>query len=156
MPVKMPVFDINKQQGGLKIIELGGGQQTKSLRLQDKQGVDWALRTVDKSVEKALPQGLRKTPAKGIVEDALSASHPYAALSVGSLAEAMGVTAAKPRLFYIPDDPALGEYRKEFAGQVCLLEKREPTRNNADAEDLGDVLKAMQAHNNKQILQKDA
>ena len=45
MPVRMPVFDIQKLQGGLKVIELGGGQQTKSLRLQDKQGVDWVATT---------------------------------------------------------------------------------------------------------------
>jgi hypothetical protein len=52
-PVSLPVF--NLRQSGLKIKEMGGGQQTKSLRLLDKSGHEWALRTIDKDVEKALP-----------------------------------------------------------------------------------------------------
>src|SRR5688572_17929402 len=52
-PVTFPVFRIS--QMGLKIEELGGGQQTKSLQMEDKQGREWVLRTIDKDVEKALP-----------------------------------------------------------------------------------------------------
>ncbi|HYC29226.1 MAG TPA: hypothetical protein VEB42_10425, partial [Chitinophagaceae bacterium] len=51
-PVKMPVFDIKKVNGGFTIEELGGGQQTKSLRLKAKDGQEWVLRTVDKDVDK--------------------------------------------------------------------------------------------------------
>ena len=41
-------------------------------------------------------------------------------------------------------------------GRHVFLEKREPTRNKSEAEDLGVVVKAMQAHNDKQVLQRDA
>ena len=34
----------------LPLKELGGGQQTKSLRLLDKNGQEWVLRTTDKDV----------------------------------------------------------------------------------------------------------
>ncbi len=53
-PVKMPVFRLKKEQGGFTITELGGGQQTKSLRLLDKNGQEWVLRTTDKDVAGAL------------------------------------------------------------------------------------------------------
>src|SRR5687768_1980257 len=48
-PVKLPVFHLKDYD--FKIIELGGGQQTKSLKLEDKKGREWALRTIDKDVE---------------------------------------------------------------------------------------------------------
>ncbi len=41
-PVRVPVFHLKKM--GFKILELGGGMQTKSLKLQDKNGREWALR----------------------------------------------------------------------------------------------------------------
>src|SRR5690349_13021626 len=68
-PVKMPVFNIKTVKGGLTPGELGGGQQTKSLRLKDKQGEEWVLRTVDKDVEKAVQPHLRKTVVKKVVQD---------------------------------------------------------------------------------------
>ncbi len=37
-PVKVKVLDIGKEKGGLKIIKKGGGQQTKSLRVEDTTG----------------------------------------------------------------------------------------------------------------------
>ena len=53
-PVKMPVFHLKSEMGGFTIKELGGGQQTKSLRLLDKNGQEWVLRTTDKDVAGAL------------------------------------------------------------------------------------------------------
>src|SRR3712207_5898989 len=58
-PVKAPVLRLS--QTGLTIEELGGGQQTKSLQLADKEGREWALRSVDKDVTFALPKLLRHT-----------------------------------------------------------------------------------------------
>ncbi len=124
-PVQLRVFNINKEKGGFKIDGIGGGKQTKSLKLIDKDGVEWALRTVDKDPEQAIPQNLRESFAAGIVQDMISAAHPYAPLTIPTLAKATGVTVAEPEFFLVPDDPALGYYRPLFANQVCLLEKRE-------------------------------
>ena len=48
-PVHLKVFRINKEKGGFKILSLGGGRQTESLRLMDKDSLEWVLRTVDKN-----------------------------------------------------------------------------------------------------------
>src|SRR5688572_30869570 len=57
-PVTFPVFHLKEQ--GFTIKELGGGQQTKSLRLLDKNGQEWALRSIDKTVlPTAVPPSLR-------------------------------------------------------------------------------------------------
>src|SRR5687767_13483576 len=45
-PVAMPVFYLKESE--LTIKELGGGMQTKSLRLLDKRNREWVLRSVDK------------------------------------------------------------------------------------------------------------
>jgi len=124
--VKLPVFYLEKEKGGLKILQLGGGMQTKSLRLQDSSGQEWVLRTIQKYPEKVLPANLRPTIAKDIVQDQISAEHPFAALTVPIMAEALGIPHAHPKVVYVPDDPALGQYRKEFANQVFLFEEREP------------------------------
>ena len=134
LPVSMPVFYISKEKGGLKIKELGGGFQTKSLKMTDKDGVEWVLRTVDKEVDKTLPPALRKTFVKKVVQDMISGSHPYGALMVAPLAKALKVNAPDPELFYVPDDPALGEFRSVFAHSVCMLERAEPTLDNSDTK----------------------
>src|SRR5687768_10837533 len=61
-PVRLPVFHL--KQLGFTVDKLGGGQQTKSLRLRDPEGREWALRTIDKDVEGALPKWLQNTLAE--------------------------------------------------------------------------------------------
>jgi len=125
-PVKMRVVDLQKEHGGMKVIQLGGGMQTRSLRLEDASGREWALRTVQKYPERGLAEKLRATIAKDIVQDQISTSHPFSALIVPPLADALGIPHANPEILYVGDDPALGEYRKQFANAVYLLEERMP------------------------------
>jgi hypothetical protein len=125
-PVRLKVFHIAQEKGGLKIEQLGGGMQTRSLRLIDSTGQEWVLRTIQKYPEKILPVNLRQTIAKDIVQDQISAEHPFAALTVPIMAQALGIPHAHPQVVYVPDDPALGTYRREFANQVFLFEEREP------------------------------
>jgi hypothetical protein len=122
--IEVPVFDLGKERGGLKVIQRGGGRQTLSLRLQDSLGKEYTLRSIDKFPEKALPEVLRQTFAEDLVQDQISAAHPYAAVVIPLLAQAAGIYHPNPKVVYIPDDPRLGIYRKDFAGQVMLFEER--------------------------------
>lgn len=139
-PIKLKVFNLKKQNGGFTIISLGGGRQTKSLRLRDKAGKDWTLRSIDKDPEKAIPENLRGTLAQSIVQDMISASNPFAPLIVPSLAKALGVVVSDPKLYFVPDDPAFGFYQKLFANSVCLLEDREPTEDSSDTKSTAKVI----------------
>jgi hypothetical protein len=127
-PVRVKVFDIGKEAGGLKVTKKGGGLQTKSLRLEDKNGKEFALRSVEKFPDATLPEEFRQTIIKDAVVDGISASYPFAALSVPLLSKATGVPYAIPKLVYIPDDPRLGYYQKEFANKLAIFEEREPIR----------------------------
>lgn len=123
-PVKARVFNISEEKGGLKIIKEGGGQQTSSLRLEDKNGRQYALRSIRKTVEGAMPEEFHNTVAVDLVQDFISASNPYAAVVVAELAEYAGIYHTNPEIVYLPDDPALGEFRKDFANQLYIFEER--------------------------------
>ncbi|WP_162944866.1 hypothetical protein [Flavisolibacter nicotianae] len=139
-PVALPIFDMASL--GLTVKELGGGKQTKSLRLLDRDSVEWALRTVDKDVRPAIPKIIRNGFTVSIVQDMVSAAHPFAPLTIPPLATATGVQAGQPSFYFVPDDTALGPpYRELFAGKVCLLEKR-------------DLLQGVELRNTEKMLQQ--
>lgn len=126
-PVKAPVLNLSTEMGGLTPIKLGGGKQTKSLRLEDANGRDYTLRSIQKYItEKTLPGDLQSQAAADLVSDGISASYPYAGLSMQRLADAAGVPYGKVRLVYVSDDPKLGEFRKEFSNTLATLEERTP------------------------------
>jgi len=131
-PVKLKVFDITK--GGYKIKSLGGGKQTKSLTITDKQGRDWVLRTINKDASLIIPASFRNSVAEALVQDFISGSHPYAPLIVPTLADQLKIAAPHPKLFFVPDDPAFGIYRPVFANQIVTLEKKDASYDNTDTK----------------------
>lgn len=153
-PVKMRVFNLKTELGGFKIKSLGGGKQTKSLKLEDKQGREWTLRTVTKNPVKAIPQNFANTIGEDIAIDFISASHPYVSLIVPDLSDAIDVIGAKPMLFYVPDDPAFGYYKPLFANTVCMLERRDPTPDNSDTKSTAKIVNKMLEDNDDRLDQK--
>jgi hypothetical protein len=126
MDTKFPVLRISEIKGGLTPTQLGGGNQSRSLRLKDKKGKEWVLRSVEKFPEVLLPQGLRETFAKDILKDNMSAQHPFGALVVPTLAKAVKVPHSTPIIGWVSPDTNLGEYSTLFANSLCLLEERDP------------------------------
>jgi hypothetical protein len=125
--VRLPLIRISRINGGLTPERNGGGMETKSIRLSDKKGQVWVLRSVEKIPDKLVPENLRQTFALDWVDDAYSGQHPYSALMVPPLAEAVDVPHANPVIGVLEADPALGDFGKEFAGRVVLFEEREPS-----------------------------
>jgi hypothetical protein len=154
-PITLKEFNVRKQNGGFKIVSLGGGMQTKTLRLQDKNGKEWVLRSVDKDPQKAIPENLRNTIAKDIAQDLISSDYPYAPLIAEHLAKASGIITSKPQFFFIPDDPALGFYRPLFANTVAELEEREPTPDNSDTRSSAKVISKMFEDNDHTVNQPE-
>jgi len=134
--LEVPVFDIGNEHGGLEIVQRGGGMQTKSLRLESEEGKQYVLRSIEKYPENAVPELLRNTFAVDLVQDQISAAHPYGALVVPHLAEAAGIYHTNPKLVFIPDDPRFGIYRRDFANTLALYEER-PAHDWSDADFFG-------------------
>ncbi len=150
-PVQFKVFNLRKEQGGFIIKGIGGGKQTKSLKLEDKNGKEWTLRTIEKDPEKAVPENLKGTIGQAIVVDVISASNPYAPLTVPVLAKAAGVPAANPKFFFVPDDPAFGYYRPVFKNTVCMLEEKQPTPDETDTKSTNSIINKLFKQNDHHI-----
>ncbi len=123
-PIRVPLLRLGQFGGGLKPTQRGGGQQTKSLRLEGADGREYQFRSVDKDPSVILPVELRGTVADDIVQDQISAGHPAGAVLVAPILDAAGVLNTRPILVRMADDPALGEYRAEFAGMLGTIEER--------------------------------
>ena len=122
--VDIKVINLDSVGGGLTALKMGGGMQTKSLRLQGANGQEYVLRSVDKDPSKAIVAELRGTFAEDVVQDQISSSNPYAPTVVASLLDAAGIFHTTPQLVYVPRSERLGEYANIFGETLCLLEER--------------------------------
>jgi hypothetical protein len=153
-PVKLKVFDISKE--GFKIGSLGGGKQTKSLTITDKQGRDWVIRTVNKDPVKAIPENFHNSFAEALAQDFISGSYPYAPLMIPPLAQKLNLSVPKPKLYFIPDDPAYGRYQHIFANQIVTIEQKDPSRDNTDTKSSFTVFEKLREDNDHRVDQQAA
>lgn len=144
--IKAPVFDISTERGGLTVVKRGGGQQTRSLRLQDAEGREYVLRSIEKYVEGAMPAEFKQTFAMDLVQDQISASNPYSAPVVARLAQYAGVFHTNPEIVFVPDDPLFGIYRPDVANQLFLFEER-PDGKHKDLDSFGTSKKIISTGN---------
>nr|MDQ6902822.1 hypothetical protein [Bacteroidota bacterium] len=124
MPVRLPVFLLDSVAGGLTPVKAGGGHQTTSLHMETKDGKNYSLRSVDKRLGKVLPGIFKGTFIERLLNDEVSMSHPYAAITVPVMAQAAGVYHTTPQFFYLPRQAALDTFNDKYAGKVYLFEQR--------------------------------
>lgn len=121
-PVKVGIVDMNKYGGGLTPTEKGGGLQTKALKFKGADGKEYKFRSLDKDPKKTLPVDLQESVAKDIIQDQISSSNPYSGFVVNEILDSLGIYHSDYTLVIIPNDPKLGEYQKEFAGLLGMME----------------------------------
>jgi hypothetical protein len=131
-PIKVPVLNLRTFHGGLKPDKKGGGAQTVSLRFDAADGSAWVFRSVKKG-STVLPAQYKGTIVWYIVRDQGSASHPLGAIAADPIQGAVGILHPHPAVAVMPDDPLLGEFRKEFAGMLGELEERPDVPKNGPA-----------------------
>ena len=148
--VDAPVLLLDNIEGGVRPVQQGGGFQTKSLRLENADGRQWVVRTIDKDVTKVVPPALRNTFVKSLVQDGISAAHPYAAFAIPALAEAAQIYHANPRYVWLPNQKALGDYNTDFANKLYLFEER-PGGNMEGHQDYGGAKKSI---NTPELIEK--
>ena len=152
--VVAPVVFLDTLKGGLTPIKKGGGFQTKSLRLEAANGKQYTLRTINKDVSKVVPPILRGTFTQSIMQDGISASHPYGAFVVPDLADAVGIYHTKPSLVYVPPQAALGKFNDDFGDKLFLFEER-PSGDWSDNPDFGNSKKIIGAEDLIKKLKKN-
>jgi hypothetical protein len=150
--INVSVFDFRVDGKSLKITQRGGGMQTKSLRLEDSLGNEYVLRSIEKNPESAIPQVFRKTAFADLVQDQISAAHPYGALGLPELAQAADVPHAHPKIVFIADDPRLGQYQELFKNTLAIFEERSLNEKNYSTPK---VIEKLQEDNDNHVNQEN-
>ncbi|TXD46893.1 metallophosphoesterase [Polaribacter sp. IC073] len=129
-----PSVNLDTLYGGLKPVRKGGGHQSKSLRLEDKDGKEYVMRALRKNAVQYLQavafkdqyvEGqFDKTYTEDLLLDVFTGSHPYAPFAVDKLAEAINVYHTKPILFYVPKQKGLKEFNAGFGDELYMIEAR--------------------------------
>ena len=130
-PIQVEVLDLSTFAGGLQPLRTGGGRQTRSLRFVGADRREYSFRSVDKDPSSVLDSILRETVVDDLVQDGISAAHPFGALVAAPLLDAAGILHVDPQLRVMPDDPRLGVFREEFAGMLGLIEEH-PDENEGE------------------------
>jgi len=131
--VKAPTVRLDTLFGGLTVVRKGGGNQSNSLRLADKDGREYVMRGLRKSAERYLQAiafqeqyiigQFQDTYTQELLLDLYTGAHPYAPFTIGKLSEALGMFHTNPTLFYVPKQSVLGDYNKEFGDGLYMIEE---------------------------------
>lgn len=123
-PVLFKIALLDTMQGGLTPYRLGGGRQSQSLFLRDIRNKEYVLRSIDKSFGKALPEIAQGTFIEKIADDQVTIGHPYSALTIPPMAEAVKIFHTNPAIYFIPRQPRLGEFNDTVGNKIFLFEQR--------------------------------
>ncbi|HET8855757.1 MAG TPA: phosphoesterase, partial [Salinimicrobium sp.] len=144
--IKVPVADLSELYGGLEPMRLGGGHQTNSIRLKDSLDREYNIRMLRKDAvqflqttaykDKVVEKAFKGTFAERMIQDFYTASHPYAYLAVAPLAEAADIHHTNPEIYFMPNQPELGEYNASHGGEIYMIEER-PEENWLGYESFG-------------------
>ncbi len=153
-PVKVPVLFLDSLYGGVEIVKEGGGTQTHSLRLKDKNGFLYSLRSVNKDPSTHVPEFARSLGLENIVIDAISASHPYGAILAASLSEKAGVLHTHPKVVFVPKQEFLGKpYNEKYGNRLFLLEYE--TEGEENWTDYKNVYKILDTKNLQELKEEN-
>lgn len=132
--VNAPTVSLDTLFGGLKPTRKGGGNQSKSLRLEDKNGREFVMRALKKNAvqylqavafrDQYIEGQFSDTYTEGLLQDAFTGAHPYAPFVIGTLADAAGIYHTNPVLYYVPKQNALGPYNADFGDELYMIEER--------------------------------
>jgi hypothetical protein len=122
-PTLVPVFDIGTYAGGVKATRKGGGNQTRTIHLGTSDGRDFLFRSVNKfPVGQAMPAAVRNSTLGDVIQDQVSSLFPAGALMVRPLLQANDILHVGASLYFMPDDPRLGEFRSDFRDMLGTVE----------------------------------
>lgn len=146
LPIEVKTVLLDTLFGGLKPNQAGGGHQSKSLRLKDKNGKEYVMRALKKSASRFLQavafkdqyveKEFENTYAENFLLDFYTTSHPYTPFAVGNLADKIGVSHSNPELYYIPKQNALKQFNGDFGDELYMVEER-PTDSQKDLKSFG-------------------
>ncbi len=131
--VNAPTVRLDTLFGGLKPVRKGGGHQSKSLRLIDKEGKQYVMRALRKSAtiylqalafqDQYIGSDFDDTYTEDFLMDFYTGAHPYALFTMGVLSDAVDIYHTNPVLYYVPKQDALESFNIEFGDELYMIEE---------------------------------
>ena len=131
--VSAPTVNLDTLFGGLKPVRKGGGHQSKSLRLVDKEGKQYVMRALRKSAtiylqamafkEQYIEDQFDDTFTERLLQDFYTGAHPYAPFTIGKLSDAAELYHSNPILYYVPKQTALEGFNLDFGDELYMIEE---------------------------------
>ena len=131
--VSAPTVNLDTLFGGLKPIRKGGGHQSKSLRLINKEEKQYVMRALRKSAtiylqamafkDQYIEDQFDDTYTESLLLDFYTGAHPYAPFTIGSLSDAVELYHSNPVLYYVPKQTALEGFNLEFGDELYMIEE---------------------------------
>lgn len=134
-PIQVKIAFLDTLLGGLTVVKEGGGNQTKSLKLEDSIGNKYTLRSINKNPDPLVPEFAKTLGLENIIVDGISAQHPYAATVVAVLADAAHIHHTQPKIYFIPKQDALQEFNENYGNKLFLFEHETESDANWTSED---------------------
>ena len=132
--IALRTVSLDTLYGGLKPIGLDQEGTTNSLLLKDKNGKEFSMQPLEKDASSFFKSlAYKNTNLKNQDNNALSEDflrdyfttiHPFTPLVVAKLSLAIGVGSTQPKLFYVPNQNALGNYNEDFGGNLYYISEK--------------------------------
>ncbi|MEP5341677.1 MAG: metallophosphoesterase [Algibacter sp.] len=131
--ITVPTVNLDTMFGGLVPTRKGGGHQSKSLQLKDKEGKRYVMRALRKSAtvylqamvfqDQYIEGQFEGTATEGLLQDFYTGSHPYAPFVTGTLSDAVDLFHTNPTIYYVPKQSALASYNNDFGDELYMIEE---------------------------------
>lgn len=162
--VEVPNVNLDTLFGGLTPVRKGGGHQSRSLRLKNKDGKEYVMRALRKSAELYLQSmafkeqyivgDFENTFTDKILMDFYTGAHPYAPFVIGDLSDAVGIYHTNPTLYYVPKQDALESFNSDYGNELYMIEER-VTDGHGDQKSFGNSDKIISTDDLIKKLRKD-
>ena len=134
LPIELQTANLKDLYGGLTPVREGGGHQSMSLRLEDKDGKQYVMRGLKKSATRFLQSvafkntyvgdSFKNTYTEEFLLDFYTSAHPYTPFIIDDLSESVGIYHSNPKLYYIPKQNALEKFNENFGDELYMVEER--------------------------------
>jgi len=131
LDVEAPVALLDTLYGGLRVERAGGGNQTLSLRLVDKDDREYNMRAIAKDPISFLKSAgyndldaddyFANTVPATVIEDFYTSAHPYGAFAIPRLAGALDINHTHPKLYYVPKQKRLGNFNETHGDKLYMI-----------------------------------
>lgn len=146
LPIEAQTLNLSTYLGGLNPVKVSGEEQSRTLRLVDRQGKEYVLRALSKSAthfvqniafkNQFIEPDLKNTFTERFILDFYTTTNPFYPFVIHELAEPIGLYHTNPKLFYLPKQPRLGIYNHDFGNELYLFEEK-PMHKFSDLDSFG-------------------